>query len=91
MEPSWLIALGIGAAVLLQVLQTIQIAIVGRKVTRTLAPPPLRIPQPLAAVCKQCGAFTHPTALRDGLCVECTPTGPQLDPPTQPRVRTRSG
>lgn len=52
-EP-WLIALGIGAAVLLQVLQTIQIAIVGRKVSRTLAPPPL------PPTCPACGAFRYP-------------------------------
>lgn len=89
----WLAALGIGAAVLMQFLQTLQIAVLGRKVSRTLAPPPLRIPQPMAAVCKGCGAFSHPSALRDGLCVECTPTGPHpepTDPPTRPRVR-RSG
>lgn len=80
-EPSWLVAIGIAAAVALQVLQTIQIAIVGRKVARTLAPPPLRVP-PAAGACSQCGTLTPIAALKLGLC-------PQCDPPTLPN-RPRS-
>jgi hypothetical protein len=78
MPSEWLVALGIAAAVLLQILQTIQIAIVGRKVTRTLAPPP-------AATCRVCGGLTLASSLRNGVCGSCEPTRPTS--PERPSAR----
>jgi hypothetical protein len=77
---AWVI--GIGAAVALQGLQTIQIAIVGRRVDRvaaSLLPPPL--PPPLGQppqrrrfppTCRQCGLPHFASELdAEGLCAKC--------------------
>lgn len=65
----------------LQAIQTVQIALVGRKVTRTLVPPPplhslqQQAPPPLAApagYCRNCGSLTPAQALgADGVCLRC--------------------
>lgn len=67
----------------LQVIQTVQIALVGRKVTRTLLPPPplqhLQAPPPMAAAggyCRNCGALTPSRALdASSHCPRCSGGG----------------
>jgi hypothetical protein len=67
---------GIGAAVALQGLQTIQIAIVGRRVERvaqSLVPPPLPAARaPFPPTCARCG-LPHFASELDaaGLCAKC--------------------
>jgi hypothetical protein len=68
---AWVI--GIGAAVALQGLQTIQIAIVGRRVERvaqSLVPPP-RPPPPFPPTCRKCGLPHFASELAAGLCATC--------------------
>jgi predicted Zn-ribbon and HTH transcriptional regulator len=70
---AWVI--GIGAAVALQGLQTIQIAIVGRRVDRvaqSLLPPPPIGRRPFPPTCRQCG-LPHFASELDaaGLCAKC--------------------
>lgn len=57
----------VGALVAMQALQTLQIAIVGRKVSQSLRPPP-RAHDPF---CVGCGALCAASELREGLCVSC--------------------
>jgi predicted Zn-ribbon and HTH transcriptional regulator len=73
------LVLGIGGAVALQVLQTIQIAIVGRRVdtvAKTLHPPPMR--ETAAGVspprCTVCGLPFNATELDAGVCIDCSVT-----------------
>jgi len=78
---------GVGAFLALQVLQTIQIAVVGRKVSRTMIPPPMAAPPPqqyMHPFCVKCGALTQPTMLRDGLCPDCFGAGQTEPAPAEP-------
>jgi hypothetical protein len=70
---AWVI--GIGAAVALQGLQTIQIAIVGRRVDRvaqSLLPPPPIGRRPFPPTCRKCGLPHFESELNAaGLCAAC--------------------
>jgi hypothetical protein len=66
---------GIGAAIALQGLQTIQIAIVGRRVdtvARSLAPPPS---MPRHPRCNACGLPYLRSELDAGICADCRRVG----------------
>lgn len=92
---TWQWVIGLVVWLALQVLQTIQIAIVGRQVKRTLSPPPMFPPPPPTAAapyyadpfCTKCGALTPPRELRDGLCPDCVSTGPTQPAPVKAPVR----
>jgi uncharacterized paraquat-inducible protein A len=71
-----------------QILQTIQIAIVGRKVTRTLMPPPFaQQQQPAYRLCSGCGQLRSHAEMRDGLCSGCSAPPPQQTTPARRRLR----
>ena len=73
-----------------QCLQTVQLWLLGRKVTRTLMPPPfVQLRQSLPngepvsyRTCRGCGALKPLQELTDGQCESCSR-------PTQPTVRRR--
>ena len=72
--------------VVLQVIQTVQLALFGKKLTRTMVPPPpLQAPPPMAAVhfpamkqqpggyCRNCGSLTPAQNLdQHSLCPRCS-------------------
>lgn len=68
-----------------QLLQTIQLALLGRKVTRTLMPPPMQAAAPpLYRTCRACGQLKAVGELNDqGLCPDCGITQPTQ--PSRPR------
>lgn len=75
-----------------QLLQTLQLWLLGRKVTRTIMPPPFvqvrqSLPngQPaLYRTCRSCGNLRHVDQLEDGMCESCRePTQPTQ--PARPR------
>lgn len=84
MEP-WQIAL---VWIAVQVLQTFQVWLLGRKVTRTLIPPPFLAPQqptqpqPSYRTCRACGELRPVGDLSEsGLCSDCGITQPTAPRP----------